>query len=132
MHFVLCLLPFFHVLIIIFTLPSLSLSKTLQFSAFYKEIQLILRRTEFSPLVRPSTTVPVSHVAPWENDLPTPAPGKDFLGLLDISNFIQLVHEPTLSSGNTLDLIISNGLDVPARERRFCLLCDVRPLSHYV
>ncbi|WP_141663724.1 hypothetical protein, partial [Candidatus Ichthyocystis sparus] len=40
--------------------------------------------------------------------------GKAFLRLLDISNFIQLVHEPTHSSGNTLDLIISHGLDVSA------------------
>ena len=32
--------------------------------------------------------------------------GKDILRLLDISNFIQLVHEPTHSSGNTPDLII--------------------------
>src|SRR4029434_8670657 len=40
---------------------------------FYKEIQLILSRIEFSLLVRPSTTVPLSHVAPWGNELPTPA-----------------------------------------------------------
>ena len=40
--------------------------------------------------------------------------GKAFLRLLDISNFIQLVHEPTHSSGNPLDLIISHGLDLSA------------------
>ena len=40
--------------------------------------------------------------------------GKAFLRLIDISNFIQLVHEPTNSSGNTLDLMISHGLDVSA------------------
>ena len=40
--------------------------------------------------------------------------GKAFLRLPDISNFSQLVHEPTHSSGNTLDLIISHGLDVSA------------------
>ena len=37
-----------------------------------------------------------------------------FLGLLNTSNFIQLVHELTHSSDNTLDLIISYGLDVSA------------------
>ena len=37
---------------------------------------------------------------------------KALFGLLDISNVIQLVHEPTYSSGNTLDLTISHGLDV--------------------
>ena len=40
---------------------------------FYKEMQLILSRIEFSLLVRPSTTLPLSHVAPWGNELPTPA-----------------------------------------------------------
>src|SRR4029434_8485943 len=40
---------------------------------FYKEIQLILSRIEFSLLVRLSTTLPLSHVPPWGNELPTPA-----------------------------------------------------------
>ena len=33
---------------------------------------------------------------------------------LDISGLIQLVHEPTHSSGNTLDVILSDRLDVSA------------------
>ena len=37
-----------------------------------------------------------------------------FSGLLDISSFIQLFHEPSHSSGDTLDLIICHGLDVSA------------------
>lgn len=37
---------------------------------------------------------------------------KAFLGLLELSCFIQLVHEPTKSSGNILDLILSHGLDM--------------------
>ena len=37
---------------------------------------------------------------------------KAFLALCHISGFIHLVHEPTHSSGITLDLILSHGLDV--------------------
>ena len=33
-----------------------------------------MSRIEFSLLVRPSTTVPVSQVAPWENELSPPVP----------------------------------------------------------
>ena len=40
--------------------------------------------------------------------------GKAFLRLIDISNFIHIIYKPTYSSGNTLDLIISHGLDVSA------------------
>ena len=39
---------------------------------------------------------------------------KAFLALLDTFGFIQSVHEPTHSSGNTLDLILSRGIDVTA------------------
>ena len=63
---------FFHIFIITFTLTSHSLSNSLHFTAFYKEIKFILSWIEFSLLVQPSTTVPVSYVALWENELPTP------------------------------------------------------------
>ena len=39
---------------------------------------------------------------------------KAFLALLDTFGFTQSVHGPTHSSGNTLDLILSGGMDVTA------------------
>ncbi len=66
-YFLLCLHQIFIACIIY------SYQWQLQFAAFYKEIKWILSRIEFSLLVRPSTTVPVLHEAPWENELPTPA-----------------------------------------------------------
>ncbi len=39
---------------------------------------------------------------------------KAFLALIDTSGFTQFVHEPTHSSGNTLDLILSRGIEVSA------------------
>src|SRR4029434_37956 len=64
---------FFDSLNVTSTLTSSSQSKPYNVMFVYKEIQLILSRIEFSLLVRPSTTVPLSHVAPWGNELATPA-----------------------------------------------------------
>src|SRR4029434_1037388 len=63
---------FFDSLNVTSTLTSSSESKPYNLMFLYKEIQLILSRIEFSLLVRPSTTLPLSHVAPWGNELPTP------------------------------------------------------------
>jgi len=49
------------------------LVKTMQYTAFYKEIQLMLNINDFKLLARPSTIFSVPHVALWEQSLPTPA-----------------------------------------------------------
>lgn len=51
----------------------------MEYTAFYKEIKLILNWITFSLLVHPSSPVPVSDVLPYENYFPTPVPGMDGL-----------------------------------------------------